>query len=69
MVMCLGQGVDLHIVQLMPLALIISCSSKSKLVVPFWFTRVVPDKIQEGRKMVVCVLYRKMYTEVVCCHV
>jgi len=50
--LCLGQGADLHMAQLMPLPLTISCSSKSCftfLVVPFWcqLTRVVPDKIQE----------------------
>jgi len=57
MVMCLGKGAGLHMVQLMPLPLTISCSSKSRLVLPFWcqLTRVVPDKIQEGRKTVVCV--------------
>jgi len=57
MVMCLGQGADLHIAQLMPLPLTISCSSKSRLVLPFWcqLTRVVLDEIQEGRIMVVCV--------------
>ena len=32
MAMCLGQGADLHMVQLMPLSLIISCSGKSRLV-------------------------------------
>ena len=55
--LCLGQGADLHMIQLMPLPLTISCSSKSRLVLPFWcrFTRVVPDKVQEGRKTVVCV--------------
>jgi len=55
--MCLGQHADLHMAQLMPLPLIISCSSKSRLVLPFWcqLTRVVQDKIQEGRKTVVCV--------------
>jgi len=31
-VMCLGQGTDLHMAQLMPLPLTISCSSKSRLV-------------------------------------
>jgi len=43
--------------QLMPLPLTDSCSSKSRLVLPFWcqLTWVVPDKIQEGRKTVVCV--------------
>jgi len=54
--MCLGQGADLHMAQLMPLPLNISCSSKSRLVLPFWcrLTQVVPDKIQEGCKMVGC---------------
>jgi len=53
----LGQGADLHMAQLMPLPLTISCSSKSRLVLSFWcwLTRVVRDKIQEGREMVVCV--------------
>jgi len=60
-VMCLGQGADLHMAQLMPLPLIISCP-----VNPDWFylpgfifcrrlTWVVPDRIQEGHKTVVCV--------------
>jgi len=35
--MCLGQGADLHMAQLMPLPLTISCSSKSRLVLPYWF--------------------------------
>jgi len=41
-VMCLGQVADLHMAQLMPLPLTISCSSKSRLVLPFWcwLTRV-----------------------------
>jgi len=37
LVMCMGQGADLHMVQLMPLPLTISCSSKSKFVLPSWF--------------------------------
>jgi len=36
-VMCLGQGADLHKTQLMPLPLTISCYSKSRLVLPPWF--------------------------------
>jgi len=32
-----GQGADLHMAQLMPLPLTISCSSKSRLVLPEWF--------------------------------
>jgi len=37
MLMCLGQGADLHMAQLMPLPLTISGSSKSRLVLPSWF--------------------------------
>jgi len=37
MVMCLGQGADLHMSQLMPLPLTISWSIKSKLILPSWF--------------------------------
>jgi len=37
MVVCLGQGADLHMAQLMPLPLIIFCSSKSRLVLHSWF--------------------------------
>jgi len=57
--LCLGQGAGLHMAQLMPLPLTISCSSKFRLVLPFWcrLTWVVPDKIQEGCKMVVCVCF------------
>jgi len=55
--LCLGQGADMHMAQLMSLPFTISCSSKSRLVLPFWYwlTCVVLDKIQEGRKIVVCV--------------
>jgi len=35
-VICLGQGADLQMAQLMPLSLTVSCSSKSRLVLPFW---------------------------------
>jgi len=35
--LCLGQGADLHMAQLMPLPLTISCSSKSRLILPSWF--------------------------------
>jgi len=34
-------GADLHMAQLMPLPLTISCSSKSRLVLPSWFTYLV----------------------------
>jgi len=43
MVICLEQGADLHMAQLMPLSL---ASVKSRLVLPFWYrlTWVVPEK-------------------------
>ena len=57
MIICLGQGADLHMAQLMPLPLTISCSSISRLVLPFWYrltrvvlTRVVLNKIQRAVK-------------------
>jgi len=37
MVVCLGRGADLHMAQLMPQPLTVSCSSKSRLVLPSWF--------------------------------
>jgi len=46
MVICLVRGTDLHMAQLMPLPLTVSCCSESRLVLPFWYrlTWVVPDK-------------------------
>jgi len=46
MVICLGQGADLHMAQLMPLPLTVSCSSKSRLVLPFW-GRLTQDVLEE----------------------
>jgi len=47
-------GADLHMAQLMPLPLTVSCSRKSRLVLVlhfwYWLTRVVPDKIQRAVK-------------------
>ena len=46
MVVCSERGADLHMAQLMPLPLTVSCFSKFRLVLPFWYrlTCVVPDK-------------------------
>jgi len=46
MVMCLGQGADLHMAQAVATTILVPCSSKSRLVLSFSyrFTRVVPDK-------------------------
>jgi len=46
-VICLERGADcLHMIQLMPLPLTVSCFSKIQIGLPIWYwlTRVVPDK-------------------------
>ena len=45
MVICLERGADLHMAQLMPLPLTISCSSEIQIGFTFWYqlTWVVPD--------------------------
>jgi len=47
----------MHMDQVMPMSLTVSCLSKSRLVLPSWFylsgnqlTRIVPDKIQRSTK-------------------
>jgi len=54
-VVCLEQGADLPMAQLMPLPLTVSCFSKIQL--PFWYrpTRVVPEKGPLNGCMCVCV--------------
>ena len=56
-VICLELDADLHMAQLMPLPLTISCFSKSRLVLPFWYrlTRVVPEKGPLNGCVCVCV--------------
>jgi len=45
-VICLEQGADLHMAQMMPLPLTVSCFSEIQIGLPFWYrlTRVVPEK-------------------------
>ena len=45
-VICLELGADLHMAQLMPLLLTVSCFSKIQIGLPFWYrlTWVVPEK-------------------------
>ena len=45
-VICLERGTDLHMAQLMPLPLTVSCFSKIEIGLPFWYwlTWVVPEK-------------------------
>ena len=64
-VICLVWGADLHTTQQMPLPLTISCSSKSRLVLPFWYriTQVVPGKRPlNGRFCCCCCCYQRRYT-------
>jgi len=46
MVICLERGADLHMAQLIPLLLTVSCFSKIQIGLPFWYwlTQVVPEK-------------------------
>jgi len=48
MVVCLQQGADLHMAQLTPLPLTVSCFNKIQIGLPFWYrlTWVVPEKGQ-----------------------
>jgi len=45
-VVCLERGADLHMAQLMPLPLTVSCFTKIQVGLPFWYqlTWVVPKK-------------------------
>jgi len=45
-VVCLERGADLHMAQLTPLPLTVSCFTKIQIVLPFWYrlTWVVPEK-------------------------
>ena len=56
MVICLERGADLHMVQLMPLPLTVSCFSKIPIGLPFWYrlTRVVPEKGLLNGRVCVC---------------
>jgi len=63
-VICLERGADLHMAQLMPLPLTVSCSSKIHIgftflvpALPFWYrlTRLVPDKGPLNGCVCVCV--------------
>ena len=58
MVICLEQGADLHMVQLMPLKLTVSYFSKIQIgfTLWYWLTRVVQDKGPLNGCVCVCIL-------------
>jgi len=47
-VVCLEQGADLHMAQLTPLPLTVTCFSKIHMGLPFWYwlTRVILDNVR-----------------------
>jgi len=57
MVICLERGADLHVAQMMPLPLTVSCFSKIQIGLPFWYrlNHVVPDKGPLNGCVYVCV--------------
>jgi len=58
MVICLERDADLHMAQLMPLPLIVSCFSKIQIGFTFYLTWVVPDKGPLNVCVCVCVRVR-----------
>ena len=56
---CLECNADLHMAQLMPLPLTVSCFSKIQIGSPFWYrlTWVVPGKGPLNGCVCVCVIY------------
>ena len=64
-VVCLERGADLHMAQLMPLPLTVSCFSKIQMgIFPFWYrlTRVVPEKGPLNARVCVCAITMKTTT-------
>jgi len=56
-VICLERGADLHMAQLTPLPLTVSCFSKIQISLPFWYQLacVVPEKGPLNGCVCVCV--------------
>jgi len=63
MVICLEQGADLHMAQLMPLSLTVSCFSKIQI----GFTYLVPAHLGSPgmavKRMYVCMYHCQYYSE------
>ena len=66
MVVCLERYADLHMAQLLPLPLTVSCFSKIQIGLPFWYwlTRVVAEK---GPLNVCVCVHRPMFVAVYVC--
>jgi len=63
MVICLEQGADLHMAQLMPLPHSVSFSSKIQIDLPFWYrlTWVVQDNVPLNGCVCVCLLHNRSF--------
>ena len=63
MVICLECSTDLHMTQLMPLPVTVSCFSKIQISLPFWYRLncVVPDK--GPLNVCVCALVTMSHTQ------
>jgi len=63
-VICLERGADLHMAQLMPLPLTVSCFSKIQIGLPFWYrlTRVVLEKGPLNGCVFVCQVCKHLHT-------
>jgi len=59
MVICLERDSDLHMAQLMPLPLTVSCFSKIQIWLPFWY-RLTPGSLGQRavKRVCVCVCVR-----------
>ena len=56
MVICLEQDADLHMAQLMPLPLTVSCFSKMEIGLPFWY-RLTRKRAVKRVCVCVCIWY------------
>jgi len=69
MVICLERDADLHMAQLMPRPLTVSCFSNNQIGLPFWYwlTWVVPEKWPLNGCVCVCVLEEHLLTSCGAC--
>jgi len=63
-VICLERGADLHMVQLIPLPLVVSCFSKIQIGVTFLVLAHLGPGKRAVKRVCVCVLLYLAYTEV-----
>ena len=67
MVICLEVGADLHMAQLMPLPLTVSCSSKNQIGFTFLVLAHLGSPGQRAVKRCVCGVYASVYLCVCVC--